>query len=75
MTDHTTRWPLPQGLEPGCDKPALTGSEAALASIAISLKRIADSLDTSINGAALDNLAWTLGQTLGRGFEIGSRRS
>lgn len=55
---------------------ALDPHHAALVSIAVSLKRIADRLDTVTDGmsfASLDNQLWQLGQTFGRGLEIGSR--
>lgn len=51
-------------------------SDAALVSIAVSLKRIADALpEERINFSGLDNMLWQLGQTFGRAIEIGSRRS
>lgn len=63
-------------LEPLARKEIMRG-DAALISIAVSLKRIADTLDkvvSSGNFHSLDNIAWQIGQTLGRGFEIGSRK-
>lgn len=62
-------------LEPGARDDGNEPIQAALESIAISLKRIADAIPTEGSGfAQLDNAAWLIGQTLGRGFEIGSRR-
>lgn len=65
-------------LEPGARSDGNEPVQAALESIAISLKRIADKLDgdaiSDLHGR-LDSLAWDVGQTLGRAFEIGSRKS
>ena len=65
-----------QAMEPEAAA-ALSPEHAALVSIAISLKRIADAVTgdgvSNLHGP-LTNLAWEVGNTLGRAFEIGSRR-
>lgn len=54
--------------------PTIPLPEIAQASIAISLKRIADKLDAlNVDPGFLTNLTWDMGRNMGIGFEQGRR--